>query len=92
MYTEKVYNITSLLVFALSVKHCKQVFSIVEVWLNESFVVSGGLLLSVLDSALFEEMDQVTQPDVVSNDSASNLLSSGTSYVFLCPPVYNTSS
>ncbi|XP_046680687.1 ral GTPase-activating protein subunit beta isoform X3 [Homalodisca vitripennis] len=38
----------------------------------------GGLMLSVLDSALFEEMDQVTQPDVVSNETTSNLLSSDT--------------
>lgn len=47
-------------------------------------------MLSVLDSALFEEMDQVTQPDAVPNDSTSNLLSSGIRYVLLCSPV-NTS-
>ncbi|RZF35527.1 hypothetical protein LSTR_LSTR010218 [Laodelphax striatellus] len=41
----------------------------------------GGLLLSVQDSATFEESDQVTQPDVLSasgSDSTSNLLSSDT--------------
>lgn len=41
----------------------------------------GGLLLSVQDSAVFEDMDQVTQPDVMSatgSDTTSNLLSSGT--------------
>lgn len=45
------------------------------------FNFSGGLLLSVQDSAAFEEMDQVTQPDVMSatgSDTTSNLLSSGT--------------
>ncbi|XP_039292662.1 ral GTPase-activating protein subunit beta isoform X3 [Nilaparvata lugens] len=42
----------------------------------------GGLLLSVQDSATFEESDQVTQPDVLSasgSDSTSNLLSSADS-------------
>ncbi|XP_075220156.1 ral GTPase-activating protein subunit beta isoform X3 [Lycorma delicatula] len=41
----------------------------------------GGLLLSVQDSAAFEESDQVTQPDMLSasgSDTTSNLLSSDT--------------
>lgn len=43
---------------------------------------TGGLLLSVQDSAAFELSDQVAQPDLgnsglANSDSASNLLSSG---------------
>lgn len=42
------------------------------------FAFSGGLLLSVQDSATAEEVEQVTQPDPVpGSDSTSNLLSSG---------------
>lgn len=37
----------------------------------------GGLLLSVQDSAAAEEVEQVTQPDAVPNDTTVNLLSSG---------------
>jgi len=39
---------------------------------------SGGLLLSVQDSASAEEVEQVTQPDLgPGSDTTSNLLSSG---------------
>jgi len=42
------------------------------------FAFSGGLLLSVQDSASAEEVEQVTQPDPVpGSDTTSNLLSSG---------------
>jgi len=42
------------------------------------FTFSGGLLLSVQDSASAEEVEQVTQPDPVpGSDTTSNLLSSG---------------
>jgi len=42
------------------------------------FAFSGGLLLSVQDSASAEEVEQVTQPDTVpGSDTTSNLLSSG---------------
>ncbi|XP_066599368.1 ral GTPase-activating protein subunit beta isoform X2 [Prorops nasuta] len=39
----------------------------------------GGLLLSVQDAAAAEEVEQVTQPDVIVNDTTTNLLSSVTS-------------
>jgi len=43
-----------------------------------TFAFSGGLLLSVQDSASAEEVEQVTQPDAVpGSDTTSNLLSSG---------------
>ncbi|XP_012286236.1 ral GTPase-activating protein subunit beta isoform X2 [Orussus abietinus] len=51
----------------------------VEVDPQNTHMLLGGLLLSVQDSAAAEELDQVTQPDPASNDSANNLLSSVTS-------------
>jgi hypothetical protein len=51
------------------------------------FAFSGGLLLSVQDSASAEEVEQVTQPDPgPGSDTTSNLLSSGECnevYVFI---------
>lgn len=41
----------------------------------------GALLLSVQDSAVAEEVEQVTQPEAVANDSTTNLLSSGLSLI-----------
>ncbi|XP_046418146.1 ral GTPase-activating protein subunit beta isoform X4 [Neodiprion fabricii] len=37
----------------------------------------GGLMLSVQDSAAAEEVEQVTQPDTITSDTTTNLLSSG---------------
>uniref|UniRef100_A0A1B6CX62 Rap-GAP domain-containing protein n=1 Tax=Clastoptera arizonana TaxID=38151 RepID=A0A1B6CX62_9HEMI len=52
----------------------------------------GGLLLSVQDSAIFEEMDQVTQGDVTSSsaesDTASNLLSSDSAHALFVRATY----
>lgn len=44
--------------------------------------ILGGLLLSVQDSAAAEEVEQVTQPDIIPNDNTTNLLSSGESLNF----------
>ncbi|KMQ94370.1 hypothetical protein RF55_5482 [Lasius niger] len=44
---------------------------------QNTHMLLGALLLSVQDSAAAEEVEQVTQPDTVANDSTSNLLSSG---------------
>ncbi|XP_014486485.1 PREDICTED: ral GTPase-activating protein subunit beta isoform X1 [Dinoponera quadriceps] len=46
---------------------------------QNTHMLLGALLLSVQDSAEAEEVEQVTQPDVVANDSSTNLLSSVTS-------------
>ncbi|XP_032672043.1 ral GTPase-activating protein subunit beta isoform X1 [Odontomachus brunneus] len=46
---------------------------------QNTHMLLGALLLSVQDSAEAEEVEQVTQPDVVANDSTTNLLSSVTS-------------
>ncbi|KAL6447256.1 hypothetical protein ACFW04_001486 [Cataglyphis niger] len=46
---------------------------------QNTHMLLGALLLSVQDSAAAEEVEQVTQPDTVANDSTSNLLSSVTS-------------
>ncbi|XP_070158722.1 ral GTPase-activating protein subunit beta isoform X2 [Polyergus mexicanus] len=46
---------------------------------QNTHMLLGALLLSVQDSAAAEEVEQVTQPDTVTNDSTSNLLSSVTS-------------
>lgn len=46
--------------------------------LSGGFAFSGGLLLSVQDSASAEEVEPVTQPDpCLGSDSTSNILSSG---------------
>jgi len=50
----------------------------------------GALLLSVQDSAAAEEVEQVTQPDVVANDSTTNLLSSGLSFILNNTSLYLT--
>ncbi|XP_015175300.1 PREDICTED: ral GTPase-activating protein subunit beta isoform X2 [Polistes dominula] len=46
---------------------------------QNTHMLLGGLLLSVQDSAAAEEVEQVTQPDAVPNDTSVNLLSSVTS-------------
>ncbi|XP_020285892.1 ral GTPase-activating protein subunit beta isoform X2 [Pseudomyrmex gracilis] len=46
---------------------------------QNTHMLLGALLLSVQDSAAAEEVEQVTQPDTVANDSTTNLLSSVTS-------------
>ncbi|XP_011866254.1 PREDICTED: ral GTPase-activating protein subunit beta isoform X1 [Vollenhovia emeryi] len=46
---------------------------------QNTHMLLGALLLSVQDSAAAEEVEQVTQPDTVASDSATNLLSSVTS-------------
>ncbi|XP_012219325.1 ral GTPase-activating protein subunit beta isoform X2 [Linepithema humile] len=46
---------------------------------QNTHMLLGALLLSVQDSAAAEEVEQVTQPDAVANDSTTNLLSSVTS-------------
>ncbi|EZA51427.1 Ral GTPase-activating protein subunit beta [Ooceraea biroi] len=46
---------------------------------QNTHMLLGALLLSVQDSAAAEEVEQVTQPDTVANDSTANLLSSVTS-------------
>ncbi|XP_071636603.1 ral GTPase-activating protein subunit beta isoform X2 [Temnothorax longispinosus] len=46
---------------------------------QNTHMLLGALLLSVQDSAAAEEVEQVTQPDAVASDSATNLLSSVTS-------------
>lgn len=46
--------------------------------LSVGLAFSGGLLLSVQDSASAEEVEPVTQPDpCLGSDSTSNILSSG---------------
>lgn len=46
---------------------------------QNTHMLLGGLLLSVQDSAAAEEVEQVTQPDIIPNDNTTNLLSSVTS-------------
>ncbi|KYM99990.1 Ral GTPase-activating protein subunit beta [Cyphomyrmex costatus] len=48
---------------------------------QNTHMLLGALLLSVQDSAAAEEVEQVTQPDTVTSDSTTNLLSS---VVFCC--------
>jgi len=54
---------------------------LIYIYANISQWFSGALLLSVQDSAAAEEVEQVTQPDTVANDSTTNLLSSGLSLI-----------
>ncbi|XP_032672047.1 ral GTPase-activating protein subunit beta isoform X4 [Odontomachus brunneus] len=55
---------------------------------QNTHMLLGALLLSVQDSAEAEEVEQVTQPDVVANDSTTNLLSSDSAHALFVRATY----
>ncbi|XP_014486489.1 PREDICTED: ral GTPase-activating protein subunit beta isoform X4 [Dinoponera quadriceps] len=55
---------------------------------QNTHMLLGALLLSVQDSAEAEEVEQVTQPDVVANDSSTNLLSSDSAHALFVRATY----
>ncbi|PNF19188.1 hypothetical protein B7P43_G09608, partial [Cryptotermes secundus] len=57
--------------------------------LSVGFAFSGGLLLSVQDSAIAEEVEPVTQPDTcLGSDSTSNILSSDSAHALFVRATY----
>ncbi|XP_011343434.1 ral GTPase-activating protein subunit beta isoform X5 [Ooceraea biroi] len=55
---------------------------------QNTHMLLGALLLSVQDSAAAEEVEQVTQPDTVANDSTANLLSSDSAHALFVRATY----